>query len=172
MEFNADKDLKGPLTLGVALTRKQAAKPVSTPQASPIPSPLPSPTTQSKTSPTPSPSPKTPQALPLPSPTTQSKTSPTPSSQTATESRLVVLGNSDFATDGLFQQQLNGDVFLNSVTWLSQQDQQPLSIRPKEPKNRRITLTTTQANLLILLSLLLLPLIGFAIAIIIWWKRR
>jgi ABC-type uncharacterized transport system involved in gliding motility auxiliary subunit len=156
LEFNEGKDLKGPLTLGVALTRKQSPKSASTPQATPTPSPLPSPTTQSKASPTP----------PAPTP------SPAPSSQTTTESRLVVLGNSDFATDGLFQQQLNGDVFLNSVTWLSQQDQQPLSIRPKEPKNRRITLTTAQGNLLILSSLLLLPLIGFAIAVIIWWKRR
>ncbi len=176
LEFNEGKDLKGPLTLGVALTRKQTAKSASTPQAEPTPSPLPSPTTQNKTSR------NTPQASPLPSPTSKGKVtptptpvataSPTPSSQTATESRLVVLGNSSFATDGLFQQQLNGDVFLNSVTWLSQQDQQPLSIRPKEPKNRRITLTTTQANLLILSSLLVLPLIGFAIAVIIWWKRR
>ncbi|MFN6484907.1 GldG family protein [Nostoc sp. DedQUE02] len=174
LEFNEGKDMKGPLTLGVALTRKQAAKPASTPQSAPTPSPLPSPTTQSKASPTPpapsaspaSPAPSASPASPAPTP------SPTPSSQTATESRLVVLGNSNFATDGLFQQQLNGDVFLNSVTWLSQQDQQPLSIRPKEPKNRRITLTTTQGNLLILSSLLLLPLIGFAIAVIIWWKRR
>ncbi|WP_392483159.1 GldG family protein [Nostoc sp. C110] len=165
LEFNADKDLKGPLTLGVALTRKQAAKSASTAQPARTPSPLPSPTTQRKASPTP-PASSAPPASPTPTP------SPTPSSQTATESRLVVLGNSDFATDGLFQQQLNGDVFLNSVTWLSQQDQQPLSIRPKEPKNRRITLTTTQGNLLILSSLLLLPLIGFAIAVIIWWKRR
>ncbi|MEH2400543.1 GldG family protein [Nostoc sp.] len=167
LEFNADKDLKGPLTLGVALTRK-AVKSASTPQAAPTPSPLPSPTTQSKASPTPPASPASP-ASPAPLAPTPS---PTPSSQTATESRLVVLGNSDFATDGLFQQQLNGDVFLNSVTWLSQQEKQPLSIRPKEPKNRRITLTTTQANLLILSSLLVLPLIGFAIAVIIWWKRR
>ncbi len=163
LEFNEGKDLKGPLTLGVALTKKQAAKSTSTSPATPTP--LPSPTTQSKASPTP-PAPPASPAPPAPTP------SPTPSSQTATESRLVVLGNSDFATDGLFQQQLNGDVFLNSVTWLSQQDQQPLSIRPKEPKNRRITLTTTQGNFLILSSLLLLPLIGFAIAIIIWWKRR
>ncbi|MEH1828752.1 MAG: Gldg family protein [Nostoc sp.] len=196
LEFNADKDLKGPLTLGVALTRKQTPKSTSTPQALPTPSPLPSPTTQGKTSP--NSSAKTPQALPLPSPTTQGKTSPnssaktpqalplpsptttplsppsspTSSSQTTTESRLVVLGNSNFATDGLFQQQLNGDVFLNSVTWLSKQDQQPLSIRPKEPKNRRITLTTTQANLLIVSSLLVLPLIGLSAAVIIWWKRR
>ncbi|WP_373528496.1 GldG family protein [Nostoc sp.] len=162
LEFNADKDIKGPLTLGVALTRKQAAKSASTPQVSPTPSP----TTQSKVSPTPVASPASPTPPASPSP------APTPSSQTATESRLVVLGNSNFATDGLFQKQLNGDVFLNSVTWLNQQDQQPLSIRPKEPKNRRITITTTQANLLILSSLLVLPLIGFAAAIIIWWKRR
>ncbi|MFN6540770.1 MAG: GldG family protein [Nostoc sp. EkiNYC01] len=211
LEFNPDKDLKGPLTLGVALTRKQIPKPTPTPQTSPTPSPLPSPTTQSKTSPTPTPSPlpspttqskaspKTPTS-PLPSPTTQSKASPTstpaataspspsssptpssspspsspptPSSQTPIESRLVVFGNSNFATDGLFDKQLNGDVFLNSVTWLNQQDKQPLSIRPKEPKNRRITLTTTQANLLTVSSLLVLPLIGFAAAVLIWWQRR
>ncbi|MCF2151593.1 hypothetical protein IQ276_035350 [Desmonostoc muscorum LEGE 12446] len=72
----------------------------------------------------------------------------------------------------MFDKQLNGDVFLNSVTWLNQQDKQPLSIRPKEPKNRRITLTTTQANLLTVSSLLVLPLIGFAAAVLIWWQRR
>ncbi len=157
LEFNPDKDLKGPLTLGVALTRKQTPKSTPIPQASPTPSPLPSPTTQNKTSP----------------PTPSSPSSPpTPSSQTPIESRLVVFGNSNFATDGLFDRQLNGDVFLNSVTWLNQQDKQPLSIRPKEPKNRRINLTTTQANLLTLSSVLILPLIGFGVAVILWWKRR
>ncbi|MFN6471823.1 MAG: GldG family protein [Nostoc sp. SerVER01] len=164
LQFNPDKDLKGPLTLGVALTRIQTPKSTSS-----TPSPLPSPTTQNKTSPAPTPS-------PLPSPTTQNKTSPaptpSPSSQTPIESRLVVFGSSNFATDGLFDRQLNGDVFLNSVTWLNQQDKQPLSIRPKEPKNRRIILTTTQANLLTLSSVLVLPLIGFAAAVILWWKRR
>ncbi|MBW4641857.1 MAG: Gldg family protein [Goleter apudmare HA4340-LM2] len=133
LEFNADKDLKGPLTLGVALTRKIAAQPNPTP------------------------------------PNTSSEQN---SAKTASESRLIVLGNSDFATDGLFQKQLNGDVFLNSVTWLSQQDQQPLSIRPKEAKNRRINLTTNQANLLTLSSLLILPLLGLLTAAFIWWRRR
>ncbi|WP_017651166.1 GldG family protein [Fortiea contorta] len=143
LEFNPDQDLKGPLTLGVALTRKIAAPSNPTPATSPIPTPLPTSLTEEKKS-----------AKPV------------------TESRLVVLGNSDFATDGLFQKQLNGDVFLNSVTWLSQQDLQPLSIRPKEAKNRRINLTTAQANLLTLSSLLVLPLIGLAAGAIIWWQRR
>ncbi|QSJ16588.1 Gldg family protein [Nostoc sp. UHCC 0702] len=235
LEFNPDKDLKGPLTLGVALTRKLTAKseatPSPTPQASPTLSPLPlpsiqgqattsptasptnqaspTPTAAATTSPTASPTNQasptptaaattsptaspTNQASPTPtaaattsptaSPTNQASPTPTAAATTsptteksekpATESRLVVIGNSDFATNGLFQQQLNGDVFLNSVTWLSQQDQQPLSISPKEVKNRRINLTTAQANVLILSSLLILPLIGLLAAAFIWWRRR
>jgi len=88
------------------------------------------------------------------------------------EARLVVVGNSSFATDGLFNQLLNGDVFLNSVRWLSQQDQQSLSIRPKEAKNRRITLSAAQASLAGWLALVLLPLAAFVTAAIVWWRRR
>ncbi|MCM0589339.1 MAG: Gldg family protein [Gloeotrichia echinulata IR180] len=215
LEFNADKDLKGPLTLGVALERKReatsavnssptpTASPSPTSQASPTPTASPSPTSQASPTATASPSPTSqasPTATASPSPTSQASptataspspttASPSPTSQasptataspspttqanpTSSESRLVVLGNSNFATDGLFQQQLNGDVFLNSVSWLSQQDQQPLSIRPKEAKNRRINLTPMQASLLGWSSLLFLPLIGFLAAAVIWWQRR
>ncbi len=84
----------------------------------------------------------------------------------------MVVGDSDFATDGLFEQQLNGDVFLNSVSWLSKQDEQLLSIRPKETKNRRINLTPQQANILGWTPLLVVPLIGFGTAVILWWRRR
>ncbi|MBD2353892.1 Gldg family protein [Tolypothrix sp. FACHB-123] len=184
LEFNADKDLKGPLTLGVALKKKISAASTTQAQPSPTPSPLPSPTTQGQVTPSPSPSPAA-----LPSPTTASQASPSPiispspansapptdkqPEQTATESRLVVFGNSEFVKDGLFQQQLNGDVFLNSVTWLSQQeDKQPLSIRPKEAKNRRLNINAVQAGVLALSSLLLLPLLGLVGAAVIWWRRR
>ncbi|MBD2665968.1 hypothetical protein B6N60_02042 [Richelia sinica FACHB-800] len=213
LEFNEGKDLKGPLTLGVALTRKltdqttpttspsptTTSSPSPSPTTAPTPTTSPSPTATSSPLPSPSPSPTTaptpttspsPTATssPLPSPTTAPTpttspsplASPTPTTSPTTannpentkESRLVVFGNSEFARDGLFEQQLNGDVFLNSVAWVSQQDQQTLSIRPKQPNNRRITLSSLQANLLTLLSLLLLPLIGLATGAIIWWKRR
>lgn len=92
--------------------------------------------------------------------------------QQPAEARLVVIGNSDFATDGLFEQQLNGDVFLNSVSWLSKQDRQLLSIRPKEAKNRRINLTPQQVSILWLTPLAIVPLIGFVGAITLWWLRR
>jgi ABC-type uncharacterized transport system involved in gliding motility auxiliary subunit len=155
LEFNEGKDLKGPLTLGVALTRKLSN------QTSPTPTPIPT------NSPTPIPT-----NSPTPIPTNSPTPIPTNSPATAKESRLVVFGNSNFAVDGLFGQQLNGDVFLNSVSWLSQQDQQLLSIRPKEPKNRRIIISTFQANLLTISALFLLPLIGLVTGFIIWWKRR
>ncbi|WP_414543300.1 Gldg family protein [Nostoc sp. CCY0012] len=169
LEFNPETDLPGPLTLGVALTRTiPQPQPTTEAEATPTPQASPQPTTEAEATPTPQASPQ---------PTTEAEATPTPpteekSEQPVIESRLVIIGDSDFATDGLFQQQLNGDVFLNSITWLSQQDQQPLSIRPKEPNNRRINLTIAQANLLTLSSLLILPLMGLIAAAIIWWKRR
>ncbi|MGK7887341.1 MAG: Gldg family protein [Crocosphaera sp.] len=88
------------------------------------------------------------------------------------ESRLVVIGNSTFATNNLFNQQLNGDVFLNSVQWLSNQDEQPLSIRPKQVKDRRLNLSPLQATIVPILSLAVFPLLGLIAAGITWWRRR
>jgi ABC-type uncharacterized transport system involved in gliding motility auxiliary subunit len=88
------------------------------------------------------------------------------------EARLVVIGNSTFATDGLFDQQLNGDVFLNAVNWLGQQNDAALSIRPKEVTNRRIVMTVQQQIGLGVFSLLVLPVVGFALALVMWLKRR
>ncbi|MBX2865447.1 MAG: Gldg family protein [Leptolyngbyaceae cyanobacterium MAG.088] len=88
------------------------------------------------------------------------------------EARFVVLGNATFATDGLFNQQLNGDVFLNSVTWLSNLDDSLLSIRPKEITNRRITMDVSRQILVITLALLVFPLAGLVGAGITWFRRR
>jgi ABC-type uncharacterized transport system involved in gliding motility auxiliary subunit len=88
------------------------------------------------------------------------------------EARLVVIGNSTFATDGLFDQQLNGDVFLNSVNWLGQQNDAALSIRPKEVTNRRLVMTVQQQIGLGVFSVLILPVVGFALAVVMWIRRR
>ena len=88
------------------------------------------------------------------------------------ESRLVVIGNSSFATDGLFGQQLNGDVFLNSVNWLSKVDNPVLSIRPKEATNRRFEMTVSQQIFLTLLALVIFPLVGLVSAGTLWVRRR
>ncbi|MGB3510495.1 MAG: Gldg family protein [Microcoleaceae cyanobacterium] len=94
------------------------------------------------------------------------------SENTSEEARLIVLGNSQFATNGWFQQQLNGDVFLNSVSWLSKPEQETLSISPKKVTNRRIAMTLVQARFLSWTAIIILPLLGFTIGGILWWRRR
>ncbi len=94
------------------------------------------------------------------------------STEKTKESRLVVIGNSSFVANDLLEQVANGDVFFNSVRWLSQQEQSILAVRPKDAKNRRINLTMTQANLASWLALGILPLLAFGTAIAVWWKRR
>ena len=95
-----------------------------------------------------------------------------PDNNSETESRLVVIGNSAFATNGWFEQQLNGDVFLNSVDWLANDEAQTLAIRPKEPQQRRINLSAAQAGTIGWLALLIMPLLGLMAAAIAWWRRR
>ncbi len=151
---------KGPFDIGVALSRTlETATASPSPSASPSDSPSASPDAS---------------ASPSPSPSASASPSPSPSAAEADkdEARLVVIGSSSFATDGLFGQQLNGDVFLNSISWLSQQDDQVLSIRPKEVSNRRIVMSAPQQISAALLALVFLPLIGFCSAALVWWRRR
>jgi ABC-type uncharacterized transport system involved in gliding motility auxiliary subunit len=96
----------------------------------------------------------------------------TKSTEASPTAKMVVIGDSDFATAGPFSKGLNGDVFLNSVTWLgSGQDDASLSIRPKEQTDRRLELNPTNWRILILLGLFL-PLGAFGTATYLWWKRR
>jgi ABC-type uncharacterized transport system involved in gliding motility auxiliary subunit len=88
------------------------------------------------------------------------------------EARLVVLGSSKFATDGLFDQQLNGDVLLNSLDWLSHRDEASLSIRPRQQASRRLLLSAGQLGWVVWMAVLILPGTGFGTALALWWRRR
>ncbi len=150
-------DRSGPLPLAVALMRQVIPKPI---QSTPTPSPsIPPVNTDGET----------PAAMVTPSPTASPIATPT---QTPRESRLVIFGNSAFATDTFFGAQLNGDMFLNSVTWVSQIDGQALSIRPREIKRRQLSATPQQVQIVMLLSAVLLPILGFGLAALIGWRRR
>jgi ABC-type uncharacterized transport system involved in gliding motility auxiliary subunit len=88
------------------------------------------------------------------------------------QSRMVVFGSVTFLTDGWFQQQLNGDLLLNSVNWLLGESETTLTIRPKEPTNRRLNLTPLQARIINWMALRIMPLLGLIMAGILWWRRR
>jgi ABC-type uncharacterized transport system involved in gliding motility auxiliary subunit len=87
------------------------------------------------------------------------------------EARLVVIGDSDFVTNSLLGVQGNRDLFLNTLNWLSQQENL-ISIRPKDPDDRRITLTADQQRWVKLLALLVLPAAIFGAGIFNWTRRR
>jgi ABC-type uncharacterized transport system involved in gliding motility auxiliary subunit len=87
------------------------------------------------------------------------------------ETRVVVFGDSDFAANGAMGIQGNKDMFMNTVGWLTQQENL-ISIRAKEASDRRLTLTATQQNNITWLSLLIVPGLVFGTGIYSWMRRR
>ncbi|MBX3279508.1 MAG: GldG family protein [Acidobacteria bacterium] len=87
------------------------------------------------------------------------------------EGRLVVIGDSDFASNRAFAFQRNGDLFMNAVNWLAE-DEDLISIRPKSQANRRVDLTEGQRNMLFWLFVLVMPVAVIGAGAYVWWKRR
>ena len=94
--------------------------------------------------------------------------SPTPRSP---ETRVAVIGDSDFAANAGLGIQGNRDLFMNTIGWLSQQENL-ISIRPKEPDDRRITMTAAQQSNLTWFVLLVIPGCIFGTGVYTWWRRR
>jgi len=87
------------------------------------------------------------------------------------ETRVAVVGDSDFAANAGLGIQGNRDLFMNTIGWLSQQENL-IAIRAKNPEDRRITLTATQQSNLTLLSLIVIPLCIFGSGVYAWSRRR
>jgi len=85
--------------------------------------------------------------------------------------RLVVIGDSDFASNEAIGQSSNGDLFFNAIDWLAS-DQNLISIRPKVAKSRNVTLTDSQAAALRWADIFGLPGIVLIVGFAMWWKRR
>jgi ABC-type uncharacterized transport system involved in gliding motility auxiliary subunit len=87
------------------------------------------------------------------------------------EGRLAVFGDSDFATDRYFNFSGNGNFFLNTVNWLTE-EADLISIQPKTSSPRTIHMTATQGRMLFFVSLIILPLIVLVTGISVWMRRR
>jgi len=82
-----------------------------------------------------------------------------------------VVGSSSWAANSFINFNGNSDLALNSVDWLAS-DEDLISIRPKEPEDRRITMTRSQLTLVRSTSQFLLPLVVIVAGVSVWWKRR
>lgn len=87
------------------------------------------------------------------------------------ETRLVVVGDSDFAANYSLGIQGNRDLFLNIANWLTQQENL-VAIRPREPEDRRITLTADQQLRIFWLSVFMIPGVILGTGIYTWWLGR
>jgi ABC-type uncharacterized transport system involved in gliding motility auxiliary subunit len=87
------------------------------------------------------------------------------------ELRLAVYGDSDFITNRYYNLSGNGNLFLNTVNWLTEESDL-ISIQPKTRTPRTINLTPSQGRFLMFLSIILLPLVILVIGLTIWIRRR
>ena len=87
------------------------------------------------------------------------------------QGRFVVIGSSSFAINGYITFGGNRDLFGNALNWLAA-DEDLISIRPKDPEDRRIQVTGRQMSLLFLSAMILLPVAVIAAGISVWLRRR
>lgn len=87
------------------------------------------------------------------------------------QGRFVVVGNSRWAANNFIRFNGNRNLLLNMLNWLSS-DEDLISIRPKEPEDRRINLTRAQFLMLRTVAQFMLPLIVIIGGVMVWWKRR
>jgi ABC-type uncharacterized transport system involved in gliding motility auxiliary subunit len=87
------------------------------------------------------------------------------------QGRFVVVGSSQWAANSFLGFNGNRDLALNTINWLSS-DEDLISIRPKEPDDRKLTMTRSQVRWVGITSLLLIPLVVIGTGVSVWWRRR
>ena len=88
-----------------------------------------------------------------------------------TEGRFVVVGTSRFAINSVIGFNGNREPVLNMINWLSE-DEDLISIRPKEPDSQRLDLNQAQMGRIRYLTLIVMPLLILAFGFSVWWGRR
>lgn len=85
--------------------------------------------------------------------------------------RFVVVGTSRWIGNGFLAFNGNRDLYMNMLNWLSS-DEDLISIRPKDPEDRRLNMNPLQATMLFYGSVVLLPLAIIMAGVGVWWRRR
>jgi ABC-type uncharacterized transport system involved in gliding motility auxiliary subunit len=96
---------------------------------------------------------------------------PVASVATKDKARVVVYGTSSIASNQFLNLQGNRDFFLNTVSWLAEEEDQ-ISIRPKDTKQTPVFLSAQQGQAVFLLPVVVMPalvLVGGIVAVV---RRR
>jgi ABC-type uncharacterized transport system involved in gliding motility auxiliary subunit len=89
------------------------------------------------------------------------------------EGRIVVFGDSDFVANGAIDpnRSVNEDLFLNSLNWLSELEDQ-ISIRAKSAPSRPVILGPGQDIFIFVVVVVAFPLAILGVGIAVMWRRR
>jgi ABC-type uncharacterized transport system involved in gliding motility auxiliary subunit len=85
--------------------------------------------------------------------------------------RLVVAGSSLFAANKYFKLQGNGDLFMNAVSWLAE-DENLIAIRPKSLHAEPIVLTPSESLAALLIPMGIVPLAWIIAGVLVFFYRR
>ena len=97
---------------------------------------------------------------------------PEDAKSTEIRTRIVVLGDSDFASNAYFANSGGGDLFLNAINWLTLEEDL-IAIRPIGPSQQSLRrMTASEARLVQMTSIFLIPIVVFIIGVTVWWHRR
>jgi len=106
-----------------------------------------------------------------PEDTTEKKEGSPEENQSGEEGRIAVFGDSDFVTNRYYYLSGNGNFFLNTVNWLTE-EKDLISIQPKTSSPRTIQLSPSQGRMIFFVSLIILPLAVLITGVSIWIRRR
>src|SRR5207245_11701461 len=90
---------------------------------------------------------------------------------TKDQSPAVVQRTSNLAANQLLNLQGNRDFFLNTVSWLAEEEDQ-ISSRPKDARQTPVLLTANQAQLVFLLPVIVVPGLVLAGSVVAVVRRR
>jgi ABC-type uncharacterized transport system involved in gliding motility auxiliary subunit len=90
----------------------------------------------------------------------------------ATKARLVVFGDSDFASNAFADQGANANLLANSVNWVTVEETL-INLTPKTPTTRTLALSNAlTVNVIFFVVVVLLPLAVLVIGGVVWFQRR
>jgi len=87
------------------------------------------------------------------------------------KARVVVYGTSNFFSNQFASTLGNLDLALNTFAWLGEQENK-VSIHPKEEENRTLNLSNVSAMLVVVVTIILMPLGALVAGFIVWFRRR
>ena len=85
--------------------------------------------------------------------------------------QMVLIGDTDFASNAYFGSARNGDLFVNAVNYLAD-DYELITLRPKQVAFRELVLTESERNFVRWSGWLLMPILVALAGIWAWWRRR